>query len=54
MWWIAKSPLMRAGLLTSIRAAYLPSEIPPLINEAGFSKFDAKAVAMGLEILAFK
>ena len=54
MGWIAKSPVMRAGLRTSIRASYLPSEIPPLIEGVGFTKFQVKPVAMGLENLRAK
>ena len=54
MWWIAKYGVMRAGLLTSLRASYLVGEIPPLIEGAGFSHYRVKPVAMGLEILAVK
>jgi hypothetical protein len=54
MWWIANSKVMRAGLLTSIRASYLVSEIPALIEGVGFSSCEVKRGAMGLQILAIK
>ena len=54
MWWIAGSAATRAGLMTSIRASYLASEIPELIQDAGFSSYHVKRVAMGLQILAVK
>jgi ubiquinone/menaquinone biosynthesis C-methylase UbiE len=54
MWGIANSNVMRAGLLTSIRASYLPSEIPDLVGSAGFSSYLVKRVAMGLQVLAVK
>ena len=54
MWWIANHKVMRAGLLTSIRASYLVSEIPALIEGVGFSSYEVKRSAMGLQILAIK
>ena len=54
MWGIANSHVMRAGLLTSIRASYLASEIPELVGSAGFSSCRVKRVAMGLQVVAVK
>jgi len=54
MWWIAKSNIMRAGLLTSIRAAYTTAEISPIVKQVGFSSYTVRPVLMGLQIVADK
>lgn len=51
---LTKGPVMKAGLMTSVRAAYIPDELRHLMERSPFTEFDVSSGAFGMEIRARK
>ena len=54
MWLVTKPKGIRLGLITSIKAAYTPTEVKTLLTDSRFTDFTVSSNPMGLRILARK
>ena len=54
MWLVTKPKEIRPGLLTSINAAYTPTEVKALLAESRFTDFTVSCNPMGLHVKADK
>jgi len=54
MWFVTKPKEIRPGLITSINAAYTPTEVKTLLTESRFTDFTVSCNPMGLRIVARK
>lgn len=52
MWLATKPKAIRPGLLTSIAAAYTPSEVEALLRESPFEAFSVSGNPMGLQVVS--
>jgi ubiquinone/menaquinone biosynthesis C-methylase UbiE len=54
MWFVTKPKEIRPGLITSIRAAYTPTEVEALMTESPFDNFKVFGNMMGLHVVAVR
>ena len=54
MWLVTKPKEIRPGLITSINAAYAPSEIEQLLSETKLKDYDVKKNLMGIKVTGIK
>ncbi len=54
MWLVTRPKEIRPGLITSINAAYTPTEVKELLAESRFTGFAVSAKPMGLQVVANK
>ena len=54
MWLVTKPKEIRPGLITSINAAYTPTEVKGLLAESRFTDFTVSCNPMGLQVVADK
>ena len=52
MWIVTKPKEIRPGLITSINAAYTPTEVEALLAESKFDSFEVSHNMMGLQVVA--
>jgi ubiquinone/menaquinone biosynthesis C-methylase UbiE len=52
MWIVTKPKEIRPGLITSINAAYTPTEVEALLTESKFDSFEVSHNLMGLQVVA--
>jgi ubiquinone/menaquinone biosynthesis C-methylase UbiE len=54
MWIVTKPKEIRQGLITSINAAYTPTEVKAILSESKFDSFEVFHNMMGLQVVASK
>ena len=54
MWLVTKPKEIRPGLITSINAAYAPSEIEQLLSETKLKNYEVKKNLMGIKVTGIK
>jgi len=54
MWLVTKPKEIRPGLITSINAAYAPSEIEQLLSETKLKNYEVKKNLTGIKVTGIK